>query len=152
MKMKFKLKLKLKENAPMIVESTKLVPGQIVKSADLKVGETYFCYYRNAGQNFSQIFKFTGFSDAEKKYGKSGPVFNTLKDVKNKYNIKNMKDLEQLSDQEGRDYGQNIYMCGKFEDGSEGCFFYAYKGSWVRGSGADKLTFYSAVNQPNETF
>ena len=57
-----------------------------------------------------------------------------MKEVKDHYKLKKLDDY----DTDG-DYG--VRMCGEFDDGLNGCFFYVFNKKWVRGSGADKLTF-----------
>lgn len=51
---------------------------------------------------------------------------------------------------QGRKYGQTIRICGEWEGGDSGCYYYASGASWVRGSGADRLSFYEAVAPTNE--
>ena len=126
------------------VSSKKFQPGGAVRASQLKVGNYYFAFYNNTGGNI-ELFKFTGFSDAEQKYGESGPVFNSLKDAKKQYGLKTMKDIENMSSENNREYGQHLYMCGEWEDGNKGCFYYVYNKSWSRGSGADRLSFSEAV-------
>jgi hypothetical protein len=133
------------ENTHYINEETNLVLGSPVKVANMKVGHKYFACYSNNRQYFHELFTLTGFSDAESKYGKSGPVFDNIKEVKSKYGLKTMKDFSEMDSRNGREYGQMIYMCGKWANGDEGCFYYPSGGAWSRGSGADRLTFYEAV-------
>ena len=106
-------------------------------------GEIFYVTYKNAGRLNNFIFQFNGFSNNEEKYGESGTVFKTWSDVQKAYNIKTFKDMEKLTDT--KEYGYGIYMCGLMDDNKEGCYFYIYKGSWVCCSGADRLTFYTAV-------
>lgn len=141
----------LTKDATDLNEAIDLVPGDNVRADKLVKGKYYFAFYKNGGRNFSDLFKFTGVSDAEQKYGESGPVFDNLKSAKAKYNLKNIKDIADMdSKANGREHGQHIYLCGEFADGDQGCYFYAYGSSWARGSGADRLSFYEAVKPTNE--
>jgi len=131
------------------IDSTKFQPGKSVRASQLKKGNLYFAFYRNNG-NKIELFRFTGFSNAEEKYGESGPIFDDIKQIKKEYNIKTMADIEKMDSQEDREYGQNIYMCGEWEDGTEGCFYYVCNKAWSRGSGCDKLSFSEAVPAKDE--
>lgn len=132
-------------------ESTNIVPGDKVNADKLVKGKYYFAFYKNAGHTNMELFKFTGVSDAEQKYGDSGPVFDDLKSAKQKYNLKSTKEIANMdSKSQGREYGQSIRICGEWEGGDSGCYYYASGASWSRGSGADRLTFYTAVAPTNE--
>jgi len=139
------------QDATDLNEATDLIPGDNVRADKLVKGKYYFAFHRNGGSHFSDLFKFTGVSDAEQKYGESGPVFDDLKSAKAKYNLKNIKDISNMdSKANGREYGQHLYLCGEFEGGDAGCYYYPFGSSWVRGSGADRLSFYEAVKPASE--
>jgi hypothetical protein len=54
--------------------------------------------------------------------------------------LHNPKELEEKQSEKG--YGYGSYMVIKdLEDGNEGASFYLHNGAWVRGSGAEKLSF-----------
>ena len=125
-------------------EQAKYQPGKSVLVSQLKVGQKYFASYKNMGYHI-ELFTFTGFSDAEVAYGESGPKFKTIKDAKSTYGLKTMKDIDNMDSTGGRKYGQSIRMCGKWDDKTEGCYYYVCRGSWSRGSGCDKLSFSQAI-------
>ena len=106
-----------------------------------KPGEIFYITYKNGGLLRKDIFQFSGFSSSKKKYGESDPVFKTWQDVQKYYNIKTFSDAEKLK----KEHGYNIYMCGLTDSIKEGCYYYIFKNNWSRGSGADRLTFYTAV-------
>ncbi len=124
--------------------SDKFQPGESIRASQMKVGNYYFTYYRNIGDRV-ELFKFTGFSNAEETYGKSGPIFDSIKEVKKEYGIKTMNDLENLSSREGAEYGMGVYMCGEWDKVKPGCYYYVCNKSWSRGSGCDKISFSEAV-------
>lgn len=100
----------------------------------LEYGKVYLNVYKNGGKIHTQPFKFIGYSD-ENQRGNSGPKFKNWKEVKDHYKLKKISDYDTNGD-----YG--IRMCGEFDDSNKaGCFYYVSNKSWVRGSGADKLTF-----------
>lgn len=82
---------------------------------------------------------FLGFSDVDVKYGDGGAVFNNLKEVKAKYNLTNAKELEDIGDSLGLDYGHNIYALFYSDhtgDDGYGWAAYLFKGRWCCGSSA----------------
>jgi hypothetical protein len=121
--------------------------GKSTRASVLKEGEPYFYKTKN---NKPSFMIFTGFSDAEQKYGESGPVFKDLKSLMKKYGAKKVEELEDLdSSREGAEYGMHPYMCGIFYDdktgkGDEGCYLYLYKKKWSLGSSADAIRFFEA--------
>lgn len=132
-------------------EGANLEPGSKVTADKLVKGKHYFAFYKNGGHSRTELFKFTGVSDAEQAYGESGPVFDDLKSAKQKYNVKSTKEIANMDHKDqGRKYGETIRLCGVWEGGDAGCYYYASGASWTRGSGADRLSFYEAVPATNE--
>ena len=124
-------------------EGKKYKAGSPVKFSQLTPGDIVYYTYRNGGRVNSEVFKFEGFSNMEEKYGDSGVKFRTWKDLANHYKVSNLAAAKALSDE--KEYGYGFYMCGDFGGGDKGCYFYIYKGGWVRGSGADKISMTRAV-------
>lgn len=148
-----KFKTFIKETTNKIDESMgdNFEPGDAVPALKLEAGKMYFAFYRNGGHTHMELFKFTGVSDAEQKYGESGPKFKTVKDAMTHYNLRNMKEVSAMDSKEnGREYGQSIRLCGEWEGGDKGCYYYPSGSSWTRGSGADRLKFYKAVPRTND--
>lgn len=109
-------------------------------SNKLEKGMVVMASYNSTNQG-AQIYEIKGFSDAVEKYGESGVKFDSIDAVFKANKVKNLKDLMALEDK--NEYGRHTYLVVKdLEDGDEGAWFYLYKGSWCRGSGAEKLTFY----------
>jgi hypothetical protein len=120
--------------------------GKNVQVRSLKVGQLY--YYKTKREE--GFFRFSGFSNAEEKHGGSGPIFKDLKTVMKKYDVKNTKELENLDQRDGYEYGQSIYLCGSIYtyykdkadlDSLDGCYFYLYNGRWSLGSSGEALSF-----------
>ncbi len=108
-----------------------------IKASQLQQGQKYFTY---AGYRGSSLVTFLGVSDAEQKYGESGPVFKTLKEAMQKYNLKNAADIEN---QEG-EYGKRLYSLLHDEKENFDYGLYMYKGRWNEGSSAHAVSFYTA--------
>ena len=121
--------------------------GKNTRASALKEGEPYFYMTKN---NRPYFMIFTGFSDAEQKYGESGPVFKDLKSLMKKYGAKKVEELEDLdSSREDAEHGMHPYMCGIFyeneeSEGSQGCYVYLYNKKWSVGSGAEVIRFFEA--------
>lgn len=111
-----------------------------VASNKLEKGMVVMASYNSSNQG-AQIYEIKGFTDSVEKYGESGVKFDSINDVFKANKVTSLKALMDLEDK--NEYGRHTYMVIKdLEDQSEGAWFYLYKGSWVRGSGAEKLTFY----------
>lgn len=108
----------------------------------LEAGQVVFASYSSTNQG-ADIYEILGFSDTSKKYGDSGVVFKTAKEVLSHYEASSFKELnDKINADDSLEYGQNIYLVVRsLEDGTEGSWFYLYKGNFCRGSGAEKLTF-----------
>ena len=124
-------------------EGKKYKKGAAVRFDQLKPGDIVYYTYRNGGRTNSDIFKFEGFTDMEQKYGDSGVKFKTWKEFATNYKVSSLAAADKLSDE--KEYGYHVYMCGDFGNGDKGCYFYPYKGGWVRGSGADKMSMTRAI-------
>lgn len=106
----------------------------------LEKGMVVMASYNSTNQG-AQIYEIKGFTDAVEKYGESGVKFDSIDAVFKANKVTSLKALMDLEDK--NEYGRHTYMVVKdLEDNDEGAWFYLYKGSWARGSGAEKLTFY----------
>jgi len=114
----------------------------------LQVGNIYGDSYSKFNRGYG-VFEFLGYSDIDVKYGEGGVKFDNIKDVFRKYNATSLKQLEENVNNKARElygrdsYGHDIYMwVHDLESGSEGGYYYLSEGRWVRGSGAEPLTFW----------
>jgi hypothetical protein len=110
-----------------------------VLSNRLEAGMTVLASYNKYNQG-ADIYQILGWSDTDKKYGEGAIKFKSIAEVFAAKKVKTLKALEDLD--EGLPYGHSVYMVVKdLEDGTSGAWFYLHEGSWVRGSGAEKLSF-----------
>lgn len=113
--------------------SKKLSGSALVK------GQVVFASFNSTNQG-ADIYEILGFTGDEDKYGDGGVKFNSVKELFAHYKVNSLKELEEK--QSENEYGYSSYMVVKdINDDNEGPFFYLYKGAWVRGSGAEKLSF-----------
>jgi len=113
-----------------------------IRANRMAKGKIYGMSYKGGNQG-QDIIRLLGYSDVTPKYGDGGVVFNTLKDVKKKYGVKNMRELEKIDDKLNLPYGHGIYMwVESLPSGSKGPWYYPFNGRWSRGSGAEKITFW----------
>lgn len=105
----------------------------------LKKGQVVFASYSKVNQG-AHIYEILGFTGNDEKYGDGGVEFDSVKELLAHYKVSNLKELEEKQSEKG--YGYGSYMVIKdLEDGNEGAYFYLHNGAWVRGSGAEKLSF-----------
>jgi len=108
----------------------------------LKVGGVYGESYHRYNTGYD-VFIFDGFSDVTPKYGEGGPMFQNIKEVQDKYGVRNMDDIENIEKLLDMKYGHGIYLCTtSLTMGMSGCYYYVSEGRWSRGSGAEPLTFW----------
>ena len=105
--------------------------------AGMKINATYY----NCSIERSDDYEFLGFTDDKVAYGEGAKVsFKSSKELLKHYNVKTMKELEKLQDE--NEYGYSSRMVVKdLKTGEIGPWFYLFEGRWCRGSGADKLSF-----------
>ena len=118
-----------------------------VKATALKKGMRLGCAYNstNTGVEFVEIL---GLTDADDKYGESGKVkFDSVKDAMAHYKVGSLAALEKL---DGHEDAPRL-VCKDLGDNSTGAWYYLYKGRYVRGSGAEALTFYEFDEIENES-
>lgn len=122
-----------------------------VKTTNLKKGMRLGCAYNstNTGVEFVEIL---GLTDADDKYGESGKVrFDSVKDAMAHYKVGSLAGLEKLDKPEGEHEDTPRLVCKDLNDNSTGAWYYLYKGRYVRGSGAEALTFYEFAEIENES-
>lgn len=96
----------------------------------------------NSYNQGAQLYQVLGFTDNDKKYGEGGVAFDSLVELMKAKGVKNMKELEAEADKHPGGYGHGFYMVVRdLEDGEEGPWFYMDEGRWVRGSGAERVSF-----------
>lgn len=106
---------------------------------DLEKGQIVLASYSSTNQG-AQVYEILGFTDDDKKYGDGGVKFDSVKDLLKAKGVATLKELEAL--QNKNEYGLRSYIVVRdLDDKEEGPWFYLYKGSWSRGSGAEKLSF-----------
>jgi len=110
----------------------------------LKKGMVVLAYYNSFNQGVD-ICKVLGVTGHEGKYGDGGIKFNSVKECMNHYDVKTLKALEALQDE--NEYGHSSYLFVEdMEDvedtkNKRGPWYYLDEGRWCRGSGAEKLSF-----------
>lgn len=97
-----------------------------VSSLDLTRGMIVLASYDATNQG-AQVYEIKNIIDSEHKEG-----HKSVKDMLKKHGVTKLGALE---DKEPR------LVVKDLEDGEEGDWFYEYKGAWVRGSGAERLSF-----------
>lgn len=112
----------------------KRLQGNMLEAGMLVMGS-----YNSTNQG-ADLYQILGFTGDEEKYGSGGVKFKSAKELLTHYKVSSLKALETLQDK--NEYGYHSYIVVRdLEDGDEGPWFYPYNGNWVRGSGAEKLTF-----------
>ena len=129
------------EIAVKIKGHTFLAKGRVAGKSIKK--EKYYLAYYNRLDKYAEIFRCTGFSDAEVKYGEGGPKFNNLAGIMERAGVKGLKELEEKENSKA--HGFETYMGGEFfnfdNSVDSGCHYYLYNGRWSRGSMAERLSF-----------
>jgi hypothetical protein len=103
-----------------------------VKGDMLEKGMIVLASYNSTNQG-AQIYEVLGFTAPGDD---SKPVYDTAKQAFKACKVASLRALSTL----GRDERSQVYV-KDLEDGDEGGWFYPYEGAWVRGSGAEKLSF-----------
>jgi hypothetical protein len=110
----------------------------------LKKGMVVLARYNSFNQGVD-ICKVLGVTGDEKQYGEGGVKFNSVRECLNHYDVKSVKALEALQDE--NEYGFSSYLYVEdMEDVEDarhqrGPWYYIDEGRWCRGSGAEKLSF-----------
>jgi len=108
----------------------------------MKKGEIYGLSFKTCTIGYD-IFTFDGYSDIGPTYGRSGPCFDSIKDVQTCYAVKTLADIENIPFEQELDYGNKIYMCTtSLISKNSGCFYYVFNGKWSSGNGVNPLTFW----------
>lgn len=111
-----------------------------IKADALKTGDKIVVSYKNSGRVNSFKAEVLGFTGDDKKYGDGGVKFKSQKEMLAHYSVKSLKALEEL--QNKNEYGMHSYMVVKdLDSGDSGPWLYPYKGAWVVGSGANRVSF-----------
>jgi hypothetical protein len=104
-----------------------------IRGDKLETGMVVLASYDSTNQG-AQIYEVLGFTDPTVEL--DDPKFKTAKEAMTACKVTSLKALSNLGQ------GEASKMVVKdLEDGDEGAWFYAYNGSWARGSGAEKLSF-----------
>lgn len=118
--------------------------GANVASNRLKAGMVVAYEYENGGiprRYFIEILGFTGASEVSLADREQQRTVRWAS-VKEALQAAEVTSLKALDKRESR-YEHSTHMVARdLQDGSEGAWFYLYKGKWSRGSGADQCLFY----------
>jgi len=111
-----------------------------LKGTDLKKDMIISASYNDVNQGFD-IYEFIGVTDDSSAYGKKPKkIFTSVDKCLKYYNVKSLKELEELQNE--NEYGYFSYLIVKdLKEGTVGPWFYLYEGQWCRGGGAEPLTF-----------
>jgi hypothetical protein len=110
----------------------------------LKKGMVVLAKYNTFNQGVD-IVKILGVTGDENKHGTGGIKFDSVKEAMDHYGVKTVKELEEK--QRKNDYGHTSHlMVEDMEDVEKdqykrGPWYYLSGGRWVRGSGAEPLSF-----------
>lgn len=109
----------------------------------LKKGMVVLGRYNSFNQGVD-ICKILGVTGDDKQYGEGGVKFNSVKECLQHYNVRTLKELEALQDENEHGY-QSYLFVEDMEDVEHqykrGPWYYLDGGRWCRGSGAEKLSF-----------
>jgi len=132
-------------------EAVELKDGRTYQAAthkypgkSLKKGDVVLARYNSINQGVD-ICRVLGVTDDSEKYGQGGIEFKSVKECLAHYKVKSLAALEALQDQ--NEYGHSSYLVVEDMEGVEGSkskrgpWYYLDEGRWVRGSGAEKLSF-----------
>ena len=112
-----------------------------IQQTELKAGMVVLAGYAhyNNGVDVCEVLGFTGWDES---YGKGGVKFQSLKELMSAEDVSTPKQLEAKQDE--NEYGYQSYLVVRELDTDvpdEGPWYYQYEGRWVRGSGAEALSF-----------
>jgi hypothetical protein len=116
-----------------------LSDGRVFKGAgtidplDLKAGDIVLASYNDYNQG-AQLYEILGLSGPDKDEDEVS--FKSVQDALDHFDAKDLDELDKKSAK-----GEARLIVKDLEDGDSGPWFYVYKNNWVRGSGAEKLTF-----------
>lgn len=123
----------------------KYAPVRQLTAALLEKGMLVAGTYKKDNQGVD-FFEVLGVTDVDVKYGEGGPVFDSVKQAREKYDLKNMREMESFDGD--LPYGHRLRLWARdltpamkdvgYEE--EGAWYYLYKGRWSRGSGAEQLS------------
>ena len=124
--------------------------GKNVRGNMLRRGMTLQMKYR--GKPHEAWVEVVGFSDNKQKYGESGVVYTSVKEMLAANNVRSLRELEELDDQNEYGYHHYLILRDLTEDVvtiKDNIFnAYIYKGRWAVGSSADFVSFYEARYVP----
>lgn len=130
-------------------EPTDFRIGKNVRSNNIRRGMMLAAPYNNGGNEFTDYIEVLGFTGNDQKYGEGGVKYNSAKEMYKANNVTSLKALEAKDNE--NEYGYSHYMYLRdLTDDSQGSWFYIFEGRWVRGSGADRLSFYELERIPRE--
>jgi len=120
-----------------------------IRVSQMVAGQIYGDSYKKFNSGYDVII-FNGFTDMDDKYGNSNIVkFKSAKELLTAYGVRSWKALEAKQKELAKeryaadDYGHESYMSATdLETKDSGAWYYLFEGRWVRGSGAEPLTFW----------
>ena len=120
-------------------KAVKRLPGN-----SLKKGMVVLAHYNSFNQGVD-ICKILGVTGDEKPHGEGGIKFNSVRECMNHHDVKTIKALEALQDENEYGYQSHLFV-EDMEDVEDprhkrGPWYYLHEGRWCRGSGAEKLSF-----------
>ena len=122
-----------------ISETEKYVMKKKVSANALEKGMLVMASYNqyNQGAQLYEIIDIIDKSAKDDSYKKEN-AYPSVKAMLKAHNAKSLAELEAKETEDGLRFSLFVK---DIEDNDSGPWFYLYKGAWVRGSGAEKLTF-----------
>ena len=130
-------------------EPTDFRIGKNVRSNMIRRGMMLAAPHKNFGNEFTDYVEVLGFTGNDQKYGEGGVKYNSAKEMYKANNVTGLKALEAKDDENEYGYAHYMYL-RDLKDNSQGAWFYIFEGRWVRGSGADRVTFFELERIPKE--
>ena len=109
----------------------------VIAPTQLKKGHIVLASYNQYNQG-AQLYEILGVTKGDDRNDEH-PYFNSVQDMLHTYDADRLEDVEEKGDVDPR------LVVKDLEDGESGAWFYIFQDEWVRGSGAEKLTFTRAV-------
>jgi hypothetical protein len=129
-----------------------LSDGRVFKGAgvigpvNLKKGDIVLASYNKYNQG-AQLYEILGVTKGDSDSGSNDqiPFFNSVKEALDHYGVDSLEEMDEEAE------GSVRLVVKDLEDGDSGAWFYIFEDSWVRGSGAEPLTFtYAREIQPGD--
>ena len=110
----------------------------VIAPTQLKKGHIVLASYNQYNQG-AQLYEILGLTKGDGNSTDEDVYFDSVQQMLDAYDADTLEDVEENA------HADPHLVVKDLEDKTSGPWFYIYEGEWVRGSGAEKLTFTRAV-------